>query len=121
MKRVWHRHIDAILTDDDKARLDSAPFAGDLFDAGAEADRLAYKLDDVEGFEFTEAFCIKCEHCVLDKRVPHHPLFKCEIGGVMDVWSTRTAECPLADQRLVYIMRERDKHGNLLVLPLGLG
>lgn len=51
-------------------------------------------MNDTSEPECTEAFCIKCEHCTFDEWVPHHPLFKCEVGGVMDVRSTKTIECP---------------------------
>jgi hypothetical protein len=88
----------AVLSNHDVVNLNSRPITGDIHNAASKADDLARDLANIEEFQYCKFTCITCEHCEFDKWVPHHPLFKCKIGGEMDPRSTTVVKCPEADR-----------------------
>lgn len=74
--------------------LHNKPFLATFEDICTIGDMLTANMDGVEGINYESAFCSKCEHCKFDKWVPHHPLFKCKVGGNMNPRTQRTIDCP---------------------------
>jgi hypothetical protein len=49
---------------------------------------------DCFGLTFDSARCGHCPHCQFVCWVPHHPLWRCDIGGEMNAWTQETITCP---------------------------